>query len=64
MKEIPIWEKYALTIKECAKYCNIGENRLRDLIRQEGDSFTLTIGNKTLVKRRAFEKYLDSRNFT
>ncbi len=65
MKEfnVPVWEKYAVTVKECAEYCNIGENRLRELIRQNGDSFILTIGNKTLIKRKAFEKYLNSRNF-
>lgn len=63
MKEIPIWEKYALTIKECAEYSNIGENRLRELIKEDGDKFVLIIGNKTLIKRKAFEKYADSRNY-
>lgn len=61
--KIPVWEKYALTIKECAEYTNIGENRLRDLVKSDGDSFILTIGNKTLIKREAFEKYVNSRNY-
>ena len=60
---IPISEKYALTIKECAEYTNIGENRLRELIRSDGDSFILIIGNKTLIKRKAFERYIDGRNY-
>ncbi len=63
MKEIPIWEKYALTIKECAEYSNIGENRLRELIKTDGDSFILVIGNKTLIKREAFETYMNKRDF-
>ena len=61
--QIPIWEKYALTIKECAEYTNIGENRLRELVKSDGDSFILIIGNKTLIKRKSFEKYIDSRNY-
>lgn len=60
---IPLWEKYALTIKECAEYSNIGENRLRELICNDGDNFVLNIGNKTLIKRQAFEKYLDRRDY-
>ena len=60
---IPVWEKYALTIKECAEYTNIGENRLRELIKSDGDSFILIIGNKTLIKRKAFERYIDGRNY-
>ena len=31
---IPIWEKYALTIYEAAEYFNIGEHRLRQLVRE------------------------------
>lgn len=60
---IPIWEKYALTVKECAEYSNIGENRLRELIKTDGDSFVLVIGNKTLIKREAFKSYMNKRDF-
>lgn len=60
---VPISEKYALTIKECAEYTNIGENRLRELIRTDGDSFILVIGTKTLIKRKAFERYIECRNY-
>ena len=28
--DVPIWEKYTLTIEEAAKYFRIGENKLRD----------------------------------
>lgn len=60
---VPIWNKYALTIKECAEYSNIGENRLWELIRTDGEGFILTIGNKTLIKRQAFELYLNQRDY-
>lgn len=58
---IPIWEKYTLTVKECAEYTNIGENKIRDLILRDGDQFTLSVGNKRLIKRKAFEKYISER---
>ena len=29
--DVPIWEKYTLTIEEAAKYFRIGENKLRKL---------------------------------
>lgn len=62
-EKVPVWEKYALTVKECAEYTNIGENRLRELVRTDGGNFVLTIGNKTLIKRKAFEKYINNRDY-
>lgn len=32
MIEIPVWEKYTLSIEEAAAYFRIGENKLRRLI--------------------------------
>ena len=29
--DVPIWEKYTLTIEEASKYFRIGENKLRKL---------------------------------
>ena len=29
--DVPIWEKYTLTIEEAAKYFRIGESKLRKL---------------------------------
>ena len=29
--DVPIWEKYMLTIEEASKYFRIGENKLRKL---------------------------------
>lgn len=34
MKEVPIWEKANLTIKEAAEYSNIGINRLEALLKK------------------------------
>lgn len=60
---IPIWEKYALSIEEAAEYFGVGENRLRDLIKEQQDAnYFLWIGNRTKIKRRLFENYLDQVN--
>ena len=34
--EIPVWEKYTLTIEEASKYFRIGENKLRSEERRVG----------------------------
>lgn len=58
-KEIPIWEKHLLTIDEAALYSNIGQNRISDLLRNPSCPFVIYVGRKKLVKRKAFEKFLD-----
>lgn len=61
--EIPIWEKVCLTIEEAAAYSHIGENLLRQQIKDgKLDNAILCVGNRTLLKRKAFEKYLDQIN--
>lgn len=53
-------EKYNLTIKEAAQYYNIGENKLRELIKEQDCDFVLYVGKKVLIKCKKFEKYLDT----
>ena len=58
--DIPIWEKYTLTIEEAAKYFQIGETKLRHLIENNpNENFILCNGNRKLIKRRLFEDYID-----
>ena len=60
-KEIPVWEKYTLTIEEAARYFRIGENKLRRLVDETpGASWMLMNGNRVQIKRRLFERYIDS----
>ena len=61
--QIPICEKLNLTIEEAAVYSNIGENRIRTLITQPGCNFVLHIGNKKLIKRRLFDKYIEAASY-
>ena len=59
--EVPIWEKYTLTIEEAAKYFSIGENKLRRLAEENLSSgWVLVNGNRLQIKRKQFEKVIDS----
>lgn len=58
--EIPIWEKYTLSIEEAAVYFRIGENKLRQLISENKDAkYILWNGTRPQIKRKLFEEYID-----
>ena len=58
--EVPIWEKYTLTIEEAAKYFRIGENKLRRLAEENLNAvWVLQNGNRLQIKRKKFEKLID-----
>ena len=60
MIEIPVWEKYTLSIEEAAAYFRIGENKLRKIISENQDAdYILWNGNRPQIKRKKFEKLLD-----
>ncbi len=55
------WDKYLLSIEEAAQYFNIGEKRLREFIsRHRNEDFIVLNGTKTLIKRKMFERYIDT----
>ena len=57
---IPVWRRYTLTIEEAAGYYHIGEGKLRTLIdRSPQEDFYVMNGNRVLIKREKFERYLD-----
>lgn len=57
---VPIWEKATLTIEEAAAYSNIGVNRIRAITDEPSCDFVLWVGKKRLIKRKLFDKYIDS----
>ena len=58
---VPIWEKYTLTVEEAPKYFRIGEGRLRQLIADYPNAeYLIYNGNRAQIKRKLFEKYIDS----
>ena len=54
-----IGETKYLTIQEAVEYSNIGETTIRKLLHEKGCPFLLKIGNRHLVKRKEFEKYIE-----
>lgn len=58
--EMPFWLKVNMTIKEAAAYSNIGINKIDKLLKQPQCNFVLYVGNKKLIKRKEFEKYLSN----
>ena len=58
--DVPIWEKYTLTIEEASKYFRIGENKLRKLAEENPRAgWVILNGNRIQIKRRHFEKIRD-----
>ncbi|WP_275443424.1 excisionase [Petralouisia muris] len=49
-----------MTIEEAADYFRIGQRKIRNIIAQNPDAdFLLCNGNRTQIKRKLFEKYID-----
>lgn len=58
---VPIWEKYTLTIEEASKYFRIGEKKLRKIAEEnQTASWVIMNGNRVQIKRKQFEKIIDS----
>lgn len=58
--DVPIWEKYTLTIEEAAKYFRIGESKLRKLVEENPvPDWVMMNGNRIQIKRKQFEKMID-----
>ena len=55
------WEKYTLTIEEASKYFRIGEKKLRKLAEENIDAgWVIVNGNRIQIKRKQFEKIIDT----
>lgn len=58
---LPIDRKMLLSIREAAEYSNIGVNKIDELLKQPNCPFVLFVGTKKLVKRKAFEAYIEGK---
>ena len=56
--EVPIWEKYCLTLDEAAAYFGIGINKLREMTDEPNCQFVIFNGRTRLIKRRKREENL------
>lgn len=57
---VPIWEKANLSMEEAAAYFGIGINKLREMTNEDNCPFVLWNGSKRMIKRKAFEKFLEA----
>lgn len=58
--DIPIWEKYMLTIEEAAIYFRIGEKKLRRIAEENRDSkWVIMNGNRLQIIRTGLERFLE-----
>lgn len=59
--EVPIWEKYSMTLEEASKYFRIGEKKLRRLVEENPNAeWYIMNGNRIQIKRKPFEKFFDT----
>ena len=58
--DVPIWEKYSLTVNEASAYFHIGDKKLREIIADDPDAdYILRVGNRNMIRRKKFEAFLD-----
>ena len=57
---VPIWEKANLSMEEAAAYFGIGINKLREMTNEDNCPFVPWNGSKRMIKRKAFEKFLEA----
>lgn len=62
-EEVPIWEKYCLSITQASQYFGIGEKKIRQIVQEHStEDFLLYIGTKTMIKRNKFQAFIDTVN--
>ena len=60
LETVPIYQKAALTIFECAELYSIGTNNMRKIATStDAFKFTRKVGNKTIIIRKEFDKYIE-----
>ena len=57
--DIPIWCKANLSIEEAAAYSGIGMAKLYEMTESEDCPFVLWIGSRRMIKRKAFDEYIE-----
>ena len=60
----PVWNRYILKIVEAAEYYHIGEKKLRRLVDEHPKAdFIIMNGNRVLLKKKQFERFLDDASY-
>ena len=59
-ENVPISQKYCLSILEASEYFGIGEKKLRKLVNDNSEAdYIVYNGSKCLIKRQKFEAFID-----
>ena len=56
---IPVSEKYLLTMREASEYFSIGIKKMRRLAEDNIGRFAVCSGNRYLIVRTKFEKFIE-----
>lgn len=62
-KNVPLCERFLLTVKEAAIYFGIGENKMYRIAAQHLNSdynFVIKNGSRTMINRQKFEDFLNA----
>ena len=60
IKDVPLWERYALTVDQAAAYFGIGSKKIRNMVSIYKDAkWYLLNGERVLIKRELFENFLN-----
>ena len=62
-KNIPLCERFLLTVKEAGQYFGIGENKMYRLVAEHLNSeynFVIKNGSRTMINRKKFEDFLNA----
>ena len=60
--QVPVWERFLLTVKEASDYFNIGENKMHRIANDYMESdykFVVQNGNRTMINLIKGESFLD-----
>ena len=56
---VPLWVKPNLSIKEASAYSRIPTSKLYEITEGQDCTFVLWIGSRRMIKRKAFEEYIE-----
>ena len=60
---IAFYDRYMLTVEEAAAYFHIGYKKMRSMVKEHaGAKWILFNGNRIMIKREQFEKWLDNQS--
>ena len=57
--DVPLWHRPILSVAEATEYFGIGSNKIYELTEKENCPFVIWIGSRRVIKRTAFERFLE-----